>query len=105
MTYFFGSFSKPTGEICSGFYHDWRQWYRDTFGPDIEVLALIDLSVRGSNYAERKDDLYNTAQKYLALYADSVPLSWDEVAEFQSYFETQGARYGLLTEFKTNAIC
>lgn len=105
MTYFFGSFAKPTGEICGGFYHNWEQWHKDTFAPDIKILALIDLSIRGNNYAERKDNLYNKSFRYMDLYANGVPLSWDEVAEFQDYFKTQGARYGLLSDFKNNCVC
>lgn len=31
--------------------------------------------------------------------------SWEEIAEIQSNFERLGRRYGLLREFRENAIC
>lgn len=32
-------------------------------------------------------------------------MSWGELAYWQGYFEKIGKRYGLLTEFRENAIC
>lgn len=32
-------------------------------------------------------------------------MSWDELAEAQSYFEKLGKKYGLLVEFRANGIC
>lgn len=31
--------------------------------------------------------------------------SWEELTEYQGYFEKLGKRYGLLTEFRENGIC
>jgi hypothetical protein len=34
-----------------------------------------------------------------------VSMSWGDIADFQTIFETIGTRYGLLREFRENAIC
>lgn len=101
---FYGSFMKCNGEVFGGFYGNRAEWKEDNSDPG-EVLATIDLTIHGKTYAERKEDLRRAAHEYLDLYANSVPLSWDEVWEFESFFHEQGAKYGLLREFKENAIC
>jgi len=37
--------------------------------------------------------------------AAEMNLSYGELADAQEYFERQGRRYGLLQEFRENAIC
>ena len=67
------------------------------------IYAYIPLTVSGKTYAERKADLQNKAIEWS--YADGVGAwSYSELADIQSFFETQGRRYGLLNEFRENAI-
>ena len=67
---------------------------------DYPCIVLGKLS--GATYQERKNDLEEKAKFYQ--YIDIGGLSWGELDEIQSYFEKQGKRYGLLTEFKENCI-
>jgi len=54
-------------------------------------------------YQERKE---NARQKAIDWQADfnNHNYSYGEIAYFQNYFEKLGKRYGLLKEFKENAI-
>lgn len=66
-------------------------------------LAFIPLKVSGRTYAERKDDLQNKAIEWS--YASGVGAwSYGELATIQEFFEINGRRYGLLNEFRENAI-
>lgn len=54
-------------------------------------------------YAERKENARQRAIKWQAWQAEQV-LDWDEYANFESYFTRLGKRYGLVREFRENAI-
>ena len=101
---FFGAY-KLDDEIKGGFYNDYEQWFKDTWCPTTEIVGVVDFVVHGSNYAERKNDVRNKAIDYQSLFSDGVSFSWGDLAEFGSYFEEQGKRYGLLGEFRENGIC
>ena len=67
------------------------------------IYAYIPLTVSGKTYAECKADLQNKAIEWS--YAGGVGAwSYGELADIQSFFETQGRRYGLLNEFRENGI-
>jgi len=55
-------------------------------------------------YAERKERAREKAIDW-QLNESNKPMSWGEVAEWSNYFEKLGRRYGLLREFRENAIC
>lgn len=94
------------GEQHSGFYDDYGEWFKDTFCPDTDVKTIIDLRVHGKTYSERKGDVRSKALDFLDLFSVyGVNVSWGELASFQDYFETQGKRYGLLSEFRKNCVC
>lgn len=100
---FYGIY-KSDDMIHCGFY-DFETWYRETWSPDVEVLNTIDLTVHGKNYAERKSDVIQKAHDFEDLFTEyGVPMSYGEYAMWGDYFTTQGRRYGLLTEFRENAI-
>ena len=66
-------------------------------------LTAVVKEVTGKTYQERKTSLQELAIEYSnTCYPD---LSYGELATVDSFFETQGRRYGLLREFKENAIC
>lgn len=44
------------------------------------------------------------ARDHINLYFDNHNYSYGELAYFQDYFERLGRRYGLIKEFKENAI-
>lgn len=100
---FFGVYKNDADEICGGFY-DYEEWYKDTFSPSTVVLENIDLTVHGKTYADRKEDVRNKAIDYQNIPALGMSLYMSEVAIFGEYFAAQGKRYGLLREFRENAI-
>lgn len=61
-------------------------------------------------YYKRKDEIKEEAIDYSNRigeyeYLQDYELSWGEYADITSYFYELGKRYGLLKEFKENAIC
>ena len=55
------------------------------------------------DYHEKKEELRQEAIDWQMAF-DENDYSYEELAQFQEYFETQGRRYGLLTEFRENGI-
>lgn len=55
-------------------------------------------------YALRKADVRQQAIDWQSDFANHN-YSYGELAYFQDYFEKLGRRYGLLREFRENAIC
>lgn len=72
-----------------------------TFSPDIEY-EILPLKISGKTYAERKSAARQLAIDYQ--YIDCGGLSLMELSRIDNYFETIGARYGLITEYRENAI-
>lgn len=56
------------------------------------------------NYKERKEAIRNEAIEFQHSFVDGKQWYYSEIAEITSYFEKQGKRYGLLTEFRENGI-
>lgn len=81
----------------------WSECHTATFSPLIDVLFITDFKVKGKTYADRKEFVRNMAINYSNNQA--CGLSWGEVAMISDMFYTLGKRYGLLKEFKENAIC
>ena len=67
------------------------------------IDTIIPLKISGDTYEEQKESLRNLAIDIQA--ADSGGLSWGEVCDLQDFFEYYGEGYGLLEEFRENAIC
>lgn len=73
---------------------------------DEAVLSVNDILrfiVRGASYQERKSALYDLAVAWSN--ADQSGVSYGEEAAIQDFFHANGKRYGLLREFRENAIC
>lgn len=81
-----------------------RQWYSDTFSPTCENIMILDLSIHSKTYRERQAETEDKAKEWQSVFSQ-FSWSWGELAEIQNYFYTIGKRYGLLKEFKENAIC
>ena len=60
------------------------------------------ISTKQSYYKKRKAEVRAEAVEYS--YSEEE-LSYGELADKQDYFRRLGKRYGLLREFKENAIC
>ena len=80
----------------------YKQFVEDIF--DTENIETLDLKVKGNTYAERKDYLESLAIDYQTRFS-SLCWSYGELMEIYNFFATNGQRYGLLKEFKENAIC
>ena len=106
MTKFLAVYDDQNGERQCFIYYRWDLFHEDTFSPDCNRVFLMDLSkLPGKTYAEKKNNLRDKAIEYSTNTSEIYPISWGEAAEIQDYFETYGRRYGLLREFKENAIC
>lgn len=88
------------------FYRSWSEYHADTFSPDVETLVLLPFEIHGKTYAERKESLRNLAIDFQ--HADDgdadLWLSYRELNDIGYYFNRMGRRYGLLREFRENAI-
>ena len=95
---------KPSGEPLTSFvFPTWEMYHRATFSPDSDVRACYPLKIEGKTYQERKNSLRDLAINIQ--HADDGGLSWSEYAMLGDFFERNARRYGLLTEFRANAIC
>lgn len=100
---FYAAFTDGNNELTVGIYKGFSKNY-DTTG--LNILHLIDFTVNGTTYAEKQESLRSKAIDFQ--YADSEMsggLSMGEYADVSNWFESNGRRYGLLTEFRENAIC
>lgn len=70
-----------------------------------DLLYFIPLTVSGKTYLDRKNDLRNKAIEYQNSWYDFCGFSYGEIGDIQAFFENNGRRYGLLQEFRENAIC
>lgn len=82
----------------------YRCFCKDTFSPLIENINVLDLSVKGKDYIEKQENLRNLAIDYQLNWA-CLSWSYGELIEIQEFFRRNGERYGLLKEFRENAIC
>lgn len=98
----YGAYRDPDGQEHASLYYSFERFFSDTFSPACEVLAALTLKTKGKTYHERKANARNLAIQFSN---NNYPgLSWGELAEIQAFFEKVGKRYGLLTEFRENAI-
>ena len=105
---FYAVIKTPTdNEPKANLYFFIREYYRDTFSPDAETIALIGFGVHGKTYAERKAYLTNLALEWTAADTECQGggLSFGEYAFITNWFAKMGKRYGLLQEFRENGIC
>ncbi len=70
-----------------------------------DLLYFIPLTVSGKSYQDRKNDLREKAIEYQNTWYDFCGFSYGEIGDIQAFFEKYGRRYGLLKEFRENAIC
>lgn len=85
-------------------YTSYTDMIRDTFPPDSNTVLLIDTGKppHGKTYEEKKDTLQSQAIQYSSL--DPEVITYCDLWEIIDYFHKYGKKYGLLKEFKENAI-
>lgn len=100
---FYAKYRDINGEEVAKLYDRGEDYARDMFSPLVEPLTVIDFSVKGKNYRERQSSVETTARDFQA--ADIGGLFMSDYARIGEWFSTQGKRYGLLKEFRENAVC
>lgn len=100
---FYANFIDSNGNKQANLYHGYSKWFEDSFSPDTIVNAIIDFKIHGRTYAEKKEHCRNLAIEFQ--HAEDGGLSYGELADIQNFFEVNGKRYGLIQEFRENAIC
>ena len=100
---FYAKYRDINGEEVAKLYDRGEDYARDMFSPLVEPLEIIDFAVKGRNYRERQSSVETTAKDFQA--ADIGGLFMSDYARIGEWFSTQGKRYGLLKEFRENAIC
>lgn len=106
MTKFLAVFDNANGERESWIYYNNEAFYNDTFSPECKIIFTLDLSkAKGKTYAEKKAYIEEQAIDYSNNMSEIYPISYGELSEIEEYFSRYGKRYGLLREFKVNAIC
>lgn len=103
---FFAKLKRPTFTE-SNLYFDNYQYVIDTFNPEVETLCIIPFHVHGKTYAARKESARQLAIDFQNCEDGSadINLSYRELSYIQGFFERVGKKYGLLREFRENAIC
>lgn len=82
----------------------WKIWHEDTFSPNTKNIELLEFKIKGKTYQERKENLVELAKDWQFNFS-SLSWSYGELAEICDFFYRNGKRYGLLREFRENAIC
>ena len=94
---------KENNDETAFLFNSWEDYHAATFSPAIESTCIIELGRVKGSYKDKKAVIENKAIEYSNNIAPG--LSWGEVADISGYFENYGKRYGLLTDFRENAIC
>lgn len=82
---------------------EWERYTAEATTEELnEVVAIYDLKTHGKTYAERKANLEALAIDYS--HADNGNNGLDDLNIMYNFFEDYGKRYGLLTDFRENAI-
>ena len=100
---FYAKYRDINGEEVAKLYDRGEDYARDTFSPLVEPLTVINFSVKGKNYRERQSSVQTIATDFQT--ADIGGLFMSDYARIGEWFTTQGKRYGLLKEFRENAVC
>lgn len=104
---FLGSYELDKKEYCYIYKNDvngWNKFFGDTFTPLTKNKQTLVLQVKGKTYTEKKAWLEDLAKEY-QLYFSCLSWSYGELVTIQDFFYTNAKRYGLIKEFKENAIC
>lgn len=94
--------NEETGEE-SATLGDCESLARDSFNPLMRAVFVMDFVIHGKTYAERKASLDEKARDFSNNQAGG--LYGSDVYAIENYFEENGKRYGLITDFRINGIC
>lgn len=90
------------GKQESRLFYSYESYHAETFNPETILQSLIDFSITGKSYAERKNCLIDKAVEFST---EHMPgLSYGELADISAWFIKQARRFGMLREFAENGI-
>lgn len=95
-----GIYAWPHGDFCRAFCDE----HEHTLTGD-EVLWALPLQVSGKSYGERQENLRDLAIDAMNAVSEYGGFSYGELSDIQDFFFRAGARFGLLREFRENAVC
>lgn len=90
----------------AGIFYSFDDFLKATFSPfsNYKILKLGD--IHGNTYNERKNNARDIAIEYsLNFEVFTKGLSYSEIFVIENFFYKIGKRFGLLREFRENAIC
>ena len=97
---------KINGSTDSYLFTSFSEYYEATFNPEIKIEYELIFDLTGKTYNEKKASAQNIAIDYsLATGNEIEPLSMNELSIISEWFARVGKHYGLLNEFRENAIC
>jgi len=85
-------------------YFDRSEFIKDTFSPDTQIVSIVDFTVHGKTYRERKSSVEQIAHDW-DINGDTSGLYWSDMAVLSDWFYRNGKRYGLIEEFTENGFC
>ena len=95
------------GENGGGLYNEHaggrEAYFKDTFCPHTEIVSFISFHASGKTYAEKKESVRNAALDYQNAQG-GYQFSYSEIITIGAWFERMGRKYGLMKEFRENAI-
>jgi len=101
------AYKDENGTGAAGLF-DYEDLHSVLFNPSRKQLCIIDLDrIHGKTYTDKKEYIRNKAIDFQLIDSEisGGGLSWGEYAAVANFFETYGRRFGLLREFRENAIC
>lgn len=81
----------------------WNAWHSETFSPEVENIKMLMFKITGKTYQEKKASAQELAIEWQTQFT-GYSWSYSEIMEIDEYFYKIGKRYGLLKEFRENAI-
>lgn len=95
---------KENDEYNAYLFNDFNEFTAALIECDnVNLECAIELNEVSGTYNEKKAAIESKAIEYSNNQAGG--LSMGELSDIQNYFETYGKRYGLLSDFRENAIC
>ena len=95
---------NDNGRVAELFY-DYNTYYSKTFSPASEPEIILNFKLGRGSYSELKAKVQDMAIIWSNRMNELYGLSYGEIADIEDWFEQKGRRYGLLREFRENAIC
>lgn len=96
-------YRNQDGEIENGIYNNITEEQAVAEVGKDNLIVYFTFTVSGKSYKECKEDLYNKALLLQHAYYNAC-WAYSELTDIQEFFEKNGKRYGMLREFRENAI-